>query len=434
MRITHWIGFVLVIGVIVGWSLHAAFAPNGPAGAAEAEDLGIEPQDLAVPVRWAPVELAEFPVTVPAIGRVQASPGAAWLIASRASGRILEVAVAPGARVTRGDLLVRFDPAPLDAAVAEAKAAVTATAAELAAFDDGGGAATGNRLASELERARAEVVAAAREVERLEALEPDGLVSERALTQARLLRDSTVLDQGLAERAVSTYADSGARTDRARLVAAGEGAAARLGDAEAIRSEVDVRAPADGVVALLDATPGRVSDAGAVLGTLLVSDERVVTFQLPPVEASRVRDGARVTWTADDAIAGSGSVISVAAVTDPANGLVEVRVRPLADQTTPHPGASVRGAIEIRRIIGALVVPVAALIRVDGEDVPGVLRIDDEHIAHVVRVEVQARHLDSAAIAPLADELTAGQHVVITGGHHLPDGAHVVEQAEESHR
>lgn len=83
----------------------------------------------AVPVSVAPVEVKRLPVTVDAVGTVQAV--ASVQIKSRVDSEIVEIAVKEGALVKEGDLLVRLDSRTVKAQLAQASAMVMKDKAQI---------------------------------------------------------------------------------------------------------------------------------------------------------------------------------------------------------------------------------------------------------------------------------------------------------------
>ena len=78
-----------------------------------------ESQRLA-PVRLAKAVTRDIPRVVEAVGNVEAFTSVA--VKPQVGGQILEMPVAPGQEVKKGDILFRLDPRPFDAVVAEAEA------------------------------------------------------------------------------------------------------------------------------------------------------------------------------------------------------------------------------------------------------------------------------------------------------------------------
>ncbi len=323
-----------------------------------------------------------------------------------------------------------FDPAPFDRAIAEAEAASTTALAEQTAYERSGAKLARARLLSAVEQAKRDLETAEREATRIEKLVPDGLVSDRAVLDARDTRARRALELDVAQRELDQFESGGHLAEAARIDAQRAAAAAKLAEAQALRAECDVRAPQDAVVLTFDARPGQVVDAGADLGTLLVDDHVTLEFDLTPHDAGRLADAAHVTFTLDDGSEGAGTLQSLSRRAEADTGMLVALVEPSTDVAKLREGMLLHGAFEAERLQAVLVVPAAAVVRVDDE--PAVFRVGGDHIAHRVAVRVLARHGDRIAVAADADALHDKDDVVEEGAHNLPDGARVTEDAGKS--
>ena len=88
------------------------------------------PARLAVPVKIAPVEKADFPVYLTGLGTVQGFNTV--LVRTRVDGQINKIAFKEGQFVKQGDTLVEIDPRPFQAALDQAKAKKAQDEANLA--------------------------------------------------------------------------------------------------------------------------------------------------------------------------------------------------------------------------------------------------------------------------------------------------------------
>ena len=85
---------------------------------------------IAVPVKIAPVEKADFPVYLTGLGTVQGFNTV--LVRTRVDGQIDKIAFQEGQFVKQGDTLVEIDPRPFQAALDQAKAKKAQDQANLA--------------------------------------------------------------------------------------------------------------------------------------------------------------------------------------------------------------------------------------------------------------------------------------------------------------
>ncbi len=429
MKSSTWISGVLVLvaGVAGGWALHGFLGGVSSDQSDEQSAPSVSPADMAVTVATADVRQADFPVLVAALGMVQATPSASIDLTSRAGGRVAEVPVVQGQHVSKGDVVVRFDPTPSEATLAQARADLARAEAALAAFDRGGRDTERRKLEVDLERARTGADVASAQLARLVPLQKDGLVADRTVEETRLEVAQRELEHTAAEQALETYRSSGADLERQRLVAERASAAARVADAEAVRADVEVKAPLDGVVTTLMVRPGETTDPMRALARLLVNEDRRVQFDVQPHDAARLTVGARAQWTGRGGIERTGMVESIGAVVDEYSGLVAVYVRADDGKHAPQPGLAVSGSLEVERLSGALLVPERAIIR--SNDQQAVVVASADGVAHIVPVTVRTRH---EGVAAVEGELKAGDRVIVDGAYNLPEGAHVVPESNGS--
>jgi HlyD family secretion protein len=241
--------------------------------------------------------------------------GTAVELSSRVGARILEVTVREGARVSRGDVLVRLDCADPDAQLAEAEARLAAARAQAVAAEAQIHASQRSRVAAgaSQESARAQAAAleaqrdaAERQAKRLAGLTAD--VPESSIDQSRASAT------GLGHQSQAARAQAAASGEQVRAAEVGvraasaqaEAAAAQVKAAEAsvarvriLVGECEIRAPRAAEVALLPHEAGELVSAGAVLARLVDLSEVKATFYLPNAEVGAVKPGARAVVVAD---------------------------------------------------------------------------------------------------------------------------------------
>jgi multidrug efflux system membrane fusion protein len=112
---------VLLIAAIAGLSYFGWQRFHGDDHAAQADNAQKRaPARVAVPVKIATVEKADFPVYLTGLGTVQGFNTV--LVRTRVDGQINKIAFQEGQFVKEGDTLVEIDPRPLQAALDQAKA------------------------------------------------------------------------------------------------------------------------------------------------------------------------------------------------------------------------------------------------------------------------------------------------------------------------
>jgi multidrug efflux system membrane fusion protein len=103
---------LLAAGILAYFGIARDFlAPRAPSGSKQA---------AAIPVMAEPVRRADVPIYVTGLGTVQAFNSV--VVKSRVDGQIINIHFTEGKEVKAGDLLVEIDPAPYQAALAQAQA------------------------------------------------------------------------------------------------------------------------------------------------------------------------------------------------------------------------------------------------------------------------------------------------------------------------
>ena len=431
VKASSFVGGVLLAaaGVGIGWSVRALAFPSAPTSDAKSgdnEDAApeIAPEDMLVRVTTAAVERGDLPLVVLASGVVRAAPGAERSLSSRASGRVLETFVTRGQLVKQGEILLRFETAPLDASLAQARAALAQADNQLAEFERSGRDRQTVELQAAAKRAASARALADGQLARLVPLHADGLVSDKALAEAEQAAQQARTDQELAERAASAFQSSGSDLQHATLIAARASVESNVREAERVLAEAEVHAVADGQITEFTAQPGEKLEAGAAIGKLLASDGRIVAFSVAASAARRLAIGASATWEDVERIRRSGKLIRVAGEIDPSSGLVEALVAPDPDVPPTPPGFCVRGELELQRLVDVVLVPERAVLRAHDAQVVVVATADGK--AKVESVKLLGRH---AGLAAIEGEVRAGDRVIVEGGYNLPDGAHIVDAA-----
>jgi len=253
-------------------------------------------------------------------------------------GRVVELAVREGARVRRGDLLMRLSPAEYDA-----NAALQSRAVEVA-------------RAAEREMCESAQLAT-REAERIQQLVASELVSRQRLDQAVSARDTAV---------------AGCEAARARA----RQADAALHVASVQQAKTVIRAPFDGVVAEVSAevgewiTPAPPGVPIPPVIELIDPDQIYVSAPLDEVDSGKVRTGlpVRVTLDARPGASLSGRLVRVAPYVQDAqeqNRTFEVEVD-LDDRATARtllPGTSADVEVILQVHADVLRVPAYALMQ-----------------------------------------------------------------------
>ncbi|MBI1374724.1 MAG: biotin/lipoyl-binding protein [Phycisphaera sp.] len=420
---------LLAAGLLLGWASHAFIAPRQEAEEYGDEDeeagLVVSPSEMDVAVTTAQAEAGALPEMEPAVGVVRVDEKGSVTISSRAGGRVVAVETSPGADVHKGDVLLRFDPLPLDAAVVQATTQSTVAQNALDEFDKAGRKSRELELRVGMEKAKSNTKLAESKLALVDKSFKDGLVSDRALEEAKQAAAQAQAELTLAEQALQSYQSVGADLQHAGLVAAVRAAESALAEAKIAAEQATVKSEADGQVTALNVRVGDRADAGAALGTITMRRGRVLSVGVSADVAPRVSSGAAVTWIGRDHKPRSGKVRAVQEQVDSTTGLMEVLVTPDSQADLPL-GLMVRAQVQVGVLPESTLVPRAALVRM--EDETSVVKVGPDGAAKVVAVEVLGEYGDRIAVR---GDVSGGDRVIIDGGYNLPDGAKVHEKDSE---
>jgi multidrug efflux system membrane fusion protein len=121
---------VLIVGLLVVAAVGIAFWRHGTGHDDAPKTLGGSRPTEATPVKAAQAQRGEIDLSLKIIGRAEAYSTVD--VRSRVSGQLETLAFTPGAHVTKGQLLARVDPRPLQAALDQAQGRVASDEAQLA--------------------------------------------------------------------------------------------------------------------------------------------------------------------------------------------------------------------------------------------------------------------------------------------------------------
>ncbi|QXH56823.1 HlyD family secretion protein [Pseudomonas maumuensis] len=197
-------------------------------------------------------------------------------IASKVPGRLAEVLVDEGDKVTRGQLLARIDTRTMEAQRSQAEAEVLRARENYAAAQ------------ASVQLRQSELLLASQELKRV-----------REIYQ-RKFASQQLLDQQQARYDTATSAVVAARAQLAAIKAAIGAAEAQVAQ---LTSEIDdssLRAPIDGIIQLRLAEPGEVLGAGGRVLMLIDPSDQYMNLYLPAATSGRltVGDQARIVLDA----------------------------------------------------------------------------------------------------------------------------------------
>lgn len=293
------------------------------------------------------------------------APWGEAVVGSQVNGlRLVELLAQVGDAVGAGQLLARFDDAPVQHDLAQARAALSEAQANL------------KEAAANAQRAR-------------------GLTGTGALSAQQLGQFEAA--EAVAQARVAT-------------------AQAALAAQELRLQHTRVIAPDAGLISARTATLGAVAGAGQELFRLIRQSRLEWRAEVPAADLARVKPGGAARLTTPGGAVVSGTVRKVSPAVDPQtrNGLVYVDLK--ADEMADaRAGMFVRGELRFdqRR---ALTVPASAVLLREGFDV--VLVVDAQSRVRQTKVKVLAREGDRVAV----EGVEAQARLVARGGAFLADG------------
>ncbi len=296
-------------------------------------------------------------VQLSASGYVVAQRRAA--IASKATGRLVELKVREGSVVKQGELIARIDPADVQAALAATEAGVAQAQAAL-------GQAQANA-----EQARVQFANAQEDLKRTQGLVAQGFVSPQALDAAQT--------RARAAAAAAAAAQAGLTTAQAAI---GQ-ARAQVKVQQVNRDSTEIRAPFDGVALVKNANVGDLitpfsNASGSLAAVVTLADMGTLEVEADVSESNvgKVRRDQPVEITLD-ALPGvrfRGAVSRIVPTVDRAKATVMTKVRfeQLDERILPEMSAKVSflsqpvTAADQQPVLAA---PPKALAQVDGRTV-----------------------------------------------------------------
>ncbi|MFZ5719824.1 MAG: HlyD family secretion protein [Pseudomonadota bacterium] len=224
-------------------------------------------------------------------------------IAPLVDGYVAEVLVDDNQPVSPGQVLVRIDPATLQARLAQAEANARALEAAVAAVDDKARleqAMIAQRSAA-VASAQAQAQFAAAEMNRYGRLAGEGWVSPQRAQTARTAQEQAVAGVSQAKAALEAErrAAESLRSAREQSVAQAEAARAAADQTRIDLSRTEIRAPAAGVVGARAVRVGQYVRPGGALMSLVPLADAYVVANFKETQVARLRIGQPVEIRAD---------------------------------------------------------------------------------------------------------------------------------------
>ncbi len=207
-------------------------------------------------------------------------------------------------------------------------------------------------------------------------------------------------------------------------------AKATVAAARRVAELATVRAPLTGVVTRMNATLGASVDPSQPLVVVADPTEVDIVLSLPPADAARVRQGAKVllhTGAVPNGEAlGEAAVVAVSGIVDSATHSVAVRARSGTLVRALRIGETLFGEVVLATRPHAIIIPSQAIVP-EGDGYK-VFVVDSGGIAHAREITIGGRTSDSAEITK---GLEAGERVVTYGAYGVTDSAKIVRPGEK---
>ncbi len=355
------------------------------------------------------------------LGQVEAGERAT--LSPQIDGRVQQVLVREGDRVTTGMTVAILDDADPRLALAEAQARLAQEKANLARLQVGTRPEIIAQREAELNTAIARELEAQDNLERVSGLTEQGALSRRALVEARTEAQAATSEKFRIE-ALLAEARAGATKEeidaQRGLVAAAEAA---VEQAELGMERTEIKAAFSGIVQSRDVDPGDYVEVNDPVLTI-VSDRTLDIFlEVPESLSGQVAPGMRVNLNAR-ALPNWQQETEITAVVPTANTASRRQlVRVSLDNSPPEllPGMAIQAnlALPVERE-NTFIVPRDALTRRGNE---WLLFTVNNDRAEQLEVEMVADLGEEVVIAN--PELEAGESIVVRGGDGLRDNAAV---------
>lgn len=212
-------------------------------------------------------------------------------VPAEASEPVLRIAVAEGAQVKAGALLLTLDSRRMDARIAQAEAAVAQQQARVSELTNGARVEQRDAYRAALASAQASQVEATRQYTRQSELAAKQLVARSTLDAARATRDRATA-QVAAAQAQLRELTVGTRLEQVEQAeAALRGTQSALDELKLSRDRLELHAPRAGRVDALPFKAGDQPPLGASLASLLVGDAPYARVFIPASERANMREG-----------------------------------------------------------------------------------------------------------------------------------------------
>lgn len=320
-------------------------------------------------------------------------------LSMKVAGRLDQLSVDLGSRVTRGQVVARLVPTDFTLRVGQADAALAQARARLGLAPDGTDDAIDPEKSANVREARA------------------------VLDQAKLTKDrvETFFKRGISARAELDSAEAAFRVAESRYQDALEEVRNRQGILQQRRSELELArqqledsqltSPMDGMVRERTATVGQFLAIGAPVVTIVRMHPMRLRLAVPEREAPGVKPSQEVLVHVEgDTAVYRGRVARISPAIDEVNRTLMVEAEIPNTTNTLRPGSFARADIVMQAADKAIVVPTSAIVTFAGVD--KVITVKDGK-SQELRVTTGRRE---GARVEIVTGLPAGEQVIVNPG------------------
>ncbi|USG64425.1 efflux RND transporter periplasmic adaptor subunit [Brevibacillus ruminantium] len=343
-------------------------------------------------------------------------------VVSKLAGKVAQVNVKEGSVVHKGDILIALDASDYLEQTKQAQAAIASAQARLRDTQAGTRTQELQRLASNVEQAKATLQVAENTQNRMKALFDSGAISQAEFEKSGLELEKA---RTAVQQAEAAY-DLGKAGPTSDTVAALQAEVSRLQSslemAKNTYQNTQIQAPISGVVARKSIEPGEMAQPGAPLLVLVNMDQVKVEASIPAEQINQVKVGDQVDVNVSSlgkVLKGTVDFVSpisdvnsssfpIKVVVDNKDG--ELRAGMLAEVTLPNQSEAVTG----------WKVPAAAIVTKDNKHY--VFKVDQD-VVHQVEVSIGETSGEWTAVT---QGVSQNDRLVLTPTDSLTEGGKVI--------
>jgi membrane fusion protein, multidrug efflux system len=373
-------GIIALIVLAVALAGYFVWQRQSAATKSASAAKGREQSAQAVPVTFATVQIADFPVYLNSLG--VATPYDTVTVRSRVDGEVIKVGFKQGQMVNEGDVLVQIDPRPYQAALDQAL--------------------------SKKSQDEANLKNAQLNLQRYDTLAKQDFASRQQLDTQQAMVD--------------------------QLTAQIKGDQAAIDNAQTQRDYTTIASPLSGRTGFRLVDPGNIVHAADTTGIVTIVKLQPISVvftapeeQVPEINKALAAGEVPVTALSSDGlkVLSQGRLALVNNEVDQASGTIRMKATFANNDNVLWPGLSVATRLLVETLKQVVVVPEGAIQR--GPNGLYAYVIGEDNKVSVQNIEVSEERDGQAVVSK---GLTAGQKVVVAGQYRLQQG--VVVQGTEA--